>query len=228
MTKRCFSGVIWALAWILALSPAGYAAGLYAEEAALQVGDTVTVHYAADSPVERVGAITLYLSYDASVLQTESIQTQTDSLLAGDGDISCMAADDAESGTITGSWTETDCAMTLKEGTELMSVTFRVTGPIQESQISSRIILKGMAADDSFGNDDLGAQERSVLVLTGAGIVQETDAGSVEGDQTSVSGALAEKEASASWFLPVVVLMLAGIAGAAAWFMVKRKNSDNV
>ena len=202
MTKRCFSGVIWALAWILALSPAGYAAGLYAEEAALQVGDTVTVHYAADSPVERVGAITLYLSYDASVLQTESIQTQTDSLLA--------------------------CAMTLKEGTELMSVTFRVTGPIQESQISSRIILKGMAADDSFGNDDLGAQERSVLVLTGAGIVQETDAGSVEGDQTSVSGALAEKEASASWFLPVVVLMLAGIAGAAAWFMVKRKNSDNV
>lgn len=227
MKRKRFIGLLCVLAWMLALSPAGYAAGLSTENTALQVGDTVTIHYSAERRVEKVGAITLFLYYDNSVLQTESIQTQTEPLLNGTGEISCMAADNAETGTITGSWTETDCSMTLDEGTEILTVTFRVVQPTQESRITSRMILKGMSSDDSIGNDDLSdlaGTDNSVLVFSAAGA--ETEAGTQNGENDETSVTPEENGVAADWVLPTLALILAGMAGIIIWFAAKRKRAQ--
>lgn len=236
MKRKRFTYLAWVLVWIIALSPKGSAVGLQAEITALQVGDMVTVHYSADHRIEGVGAITVYLNYDPEVLRTESIQTQTESLLAGEGVVSCLTGDDAESGTITGSWTETDCAMVLEEGTELMSVTFRVTEPIQESRITVRSAAKGKGTDGSIGNDDLGSltgEEGSVLVITGAEALRETEAGGGETAAGSVSEGsgetaqtLAENKEPIAWLLAGAVL--AAIVGTVSWFAVKRRRRKQV
>lgn len=229
MKRKRFTYLAWVLVWIIALSPKGSAVGLQAETIALQVGDTVTVHYSADHRIEGVGAITVYLSYDPEVLRTESIQTQTESLLAGKGVVSCLTGDDAENGTITGSWTETDCAMVLEEGTELMSVTFRVTEPIQESRITVRSAAKGKGTDGSIGNDDLGSLtggESSVLVITGAEALRETAAGSVSEGAGETAQTLAENKEPIVWLLAGAVL--AAIVGTVSWFAVKRRRRKQV
>lgn len=165
--KKRILGIFLIVFLFAIISPAGYAAGLSTDASSISVGDEVTVHYAVANRVENVGAITLSISYDNSVLRATTVSAEADKLVSSNN-ISCITPKDDSSGTITASWTETECSMVLDPEQELVSITFEVLSETEGSQITSDIIIKGMNSANSIGNDDLSAltgETKSALTI---------------------------------------------------------------
>lgn len=165
--KKQYVSLLLTFFLFIVLSPVGHAAGLYTDDASLSVGNTFTVHYAVAERVENVGAVTLYISYDNSVLRATTVSAEVAKLASGNN-ISCITPKDDSSGTITASWTETECSMVLDPEQELVSITFEVLSETEGSQITSDIIIKGMSSANSIGNDDLSAlagETKSALTI---------------------------------------------------------------
>lgn len=169
MKKKQLWLAVLAVFLFVIFSPAAYAAGLSSDTSDIRKGETFTANYSVANRVENVGAITLYIDYDSSVLRATSVIAETTVL--SDGQISCVAPTDDDTGIIVVSWTEPYCSMVLEPEENLLSITFEVLADAGESRISSKIIVKGNNSSDGIGNDDLsgltGAANYS-LVLKGS------------------------------------------------------------
>lgn len=153
--KKRILGIFLIVFLFAIISPAGYAAGLSTDASSISVGDEVTVHYAVANRVENVGAITLYINYDNTVLRASSISAETAKLSGGKGQISCVTPREDSSGSIVASWTEPSCSMVLDSEQRLLSITFEVLAETEESPIDSAVIVKGNSSANGIGNDDL-------------------------------------------------------------------------
>lgn len=221
MKRKQYVGLLLVFFLFAVLSPAGYAAGLYTDDTSLSVGDTFTVHYAVAERVENVGAITLYIHYDNSVLKASAVSAEVAKLASGNN-ISCITPKEDSSGTITASWSETYCEMVLDPEQELLSITFEVISETEGSQITSDIIVKGMNSANSIGNDDLSAltgETSSALTIktaktelpTAAAPDKETEGTSAqtESDDTAQDKAEEDSAGAGKMLVPITVLALA-------------------
>ena len=155
--KKCIVTLLLISVLFMVLPGAAYANGLQADAVTGKVGDSITVSYVIPNRVDNVGAITLYLNYDSSVLKASDISPKKPPITHGDSDISRMAPREDSTGSIVASWVEVYCSMVLEPGFELLTVTFTFIADTEGTEISSAIILKGMASAGSNGNDDLTA-----------------------------------------------------------------------
>lgn len=221
MKRKQYVGLLLVFFLFAVLSPAGYAAGLYTDDTSLSVGDTFTVHYAVAERVENVGAITLYIHYDNSVLKASAVSAEVAKLASGDN-ISCITPKEDSSGTITASWSETGCSMVLDPEQELLSITFELLSETEGSQITSDIIIKGMNSANSIGNDDLGAMTgKTKSALTIKTVTTEMPTATTPDEeeeeapnQTESDGASQDKDAAKNSrdkkpLIPIVVLAAA-------------------
>lgn len=166
MKTKKFAAFFLAILIFALLSNTACAEGLNSENKKVCVGDTFTVRYSVPEQAENVGAITLYISYDNSVLQALDMTTAAKPLSKTGRAVSAAASYNDDSGIIVASWTEPDCSIELKPETELLSVTFQALAAEEETLITGDISIKGMKTADSIGNDDLSNAESSVLMIS--------------------------------------------------------------
>lgn len=192
MKKKIIALLVMSL--LFAAFPAiGFADGLQTDMVKGNVGDSFTVSYVIPNRVENVGAITLYLNYDSSVLSASAISPKSPVMEGEDGDISKLAPRKDSSGSVVASWVEPYCSMVLEPGFELLTVKFTFIGETEGTKITSDMILKGLATPDSYGNDDLtalaGVSNIPIEVAT-----KNADTPGEEQPQVSASPVPTEKE----------------------------------
>ena len=158
MKNRKYLTLFFVFFLFIAFSTVGYADGLYTNDASVSAGDTFTVSYAVTNRVENVGAITLYIDYDETVMQATAISIKTPETRDGNNaSVSGAAPSKDDSGSIVASWTEPYCAMVLDPEQELLTITFQLLAETEGSKITSDIIVKGINTEGSIGNDDMSA-----------------------------------------------------------------------